>query len=67
MRSLRPTDGDVERMAHAECDPAQAEKFEPIALGFAGNLAAIVVVGFVGVLCALVLLPVRIVTDWTKR
>ena len=56
---LRPTDEAVTRLARAECDPEQAHRFAPIALGFLGNLLLILLVGTLGVLCALLLLPLR--------
>ena len=56
---LRPSDEAITRLARDECDPEQAGRFAPIALGFVVNLLLILVVGTLGVVCALLLLPLR--------
>ncbi|HUP57003.1 MAG TPA: hypothetical protein VM598_06080 [Bdellovibrionota bacterium] len=57
--ALVPGDEAIARLARAECDPRSLARFRPICMGFAGNLLAILVVGTLGLLSALVLAPAR--------
>ncbi len=59
IRALLPSNDAIARVARAECDPAQAARFRPIAWGFAGNLVAVLIVGALGLVCAILLVPVR--------
>jgi hypothetical protein len=59
-RLLYPTDEEVARLARMECDPGSVNRFTPISFGFLGNLVAVILTGCVGLIAALILVPVRL-------
>lgn len=59
LKHLNPTDKDIERLALAETDINQVQRFSPLRYGPVGNLAVILFAGGLGLLHAFALLTWR--------
>ena len=53
LQHLKPTDAAIERLALAETDAKQFDRFLPLRFGLPGNLALILLAGGLGVFHAL--------------
>lgn len=59
LKPLNPTDKDIERLALAETDINQVQRFSPLRYGPAGNFALILLAGALGLPHALARLAWR--------